>query len=278
MCGNYFVVFCLWTNKVLCLLLWIFIYFPFHWRCCFWLYCPFPSVLMVVSGPSLVGKFSWMFLSGVFEIILSIVLPWLMPWYFSLCCILHALVLFPGAFIVSVCFTLVLGKNIHLLCFVPMVLICMMHPNMCVESFYFLCILLLRLDVLHCNFKTKFFCGFDCWIFLYRHIWVSASGVSAFIFLILVFCHFPFSWCNCWIFAWLEFLIRFFWVHWLELLWVCLHNRHTQRFWIVEWLWLGCNFLLGYLLVHLLEFFIVCPLTGTLGGTAGGGCFSGYFR
>ena len=160
MCGNYFVVFCLWTNKVLCLLLWIFIYFPFHWRCCFWLYCPFPSVLMVVSGPSLVGKFSWMFLSGVFEIILSIVLPWLMPWYFSLCCILHALVLFPGAFIVSVCFTLVLGKNIHLLCFVPMVLICMMHPNMCVESFYFLCILLLRLDVLHCNFKTKFFLWF----------------------------------------------------------------------------------------------------------------------
>ena len=43
------------------------------------------------------------------------------------------------------------GGNIHLLCFVPLVLICRMHPNICGESFQFFFILLLRLDVLYQN-------------------------------------------------------------------------------------------------------------------------------
>ena len=41
-------------------------------------------------------------------------------------------------------------KKIHLLCVVPLVLICRMHPNICGESFRLFCILLLSLDVLRC--------------------------------------------------------------------------------------------------------------------------------
>ena len=45
--------------------------------------------------------------------------------------------------------------NIHLLCFVPLVLICSMHPNICGESFRSFCIVLLHLDVLRCNLKIE---------------------------------------------------------------------------------------------------------------------------
>ena len=42
-------------------------------------------------------------------------------------------------------------KNIHVLCFVPLVLRCRMHMNICGESFRLFCILLLILVVMHCN-------------------------------------------------------------------------------------------------------------------------------
>ena len=64
---------------------------------------------------------------------------------------------FRGAFIVLVCWILVLEKNTHQLCFVHLVLICKMHPNKYGESFRFFCILLLHLDVLRCNLKIELF-------------------------------------------------------------------------------------------------------------------------
>ena len=48
-------------------------------------------------------------------------------------------------------------KNIHRICFVPLILICSMHPNICGESFRFFCIVLMRLDFLRCNFKIELF-------------------------------------------------------------------------------------------------------------------------
>ena len=44
-------------------------------------------------------------------------------------------------------------KNIRLLCFAPLVLICMMYPNICGESFHFFCIMLLCLKVLRYKLK-----------------------------------------------------------------------------------------------------------------------------
>ena len=58
-------------------------------------------------------------------------------------------------------------ENIHQLCFVPLVL-CTMHPNKCGESFRFLCILILRLDVSRCILNLSYlFWGFNFWIGLY---------------------------------------------------------------------------------------------------------------
>ena len=73
----------------------------------------------------------------------------------SLCCILHALVGFLGVLLVSICCIFFLGKNIHLLWFVPLVLIFRMHMNICGESLHLLCTLLLSLYVLHCNLKFE---------------------------------------------------------------------------------------------------------------------------
>ena len=78
-----------------------------------------------------------------------------MPLHLSLCCILHAMVHFMGAFVVLVCWILVPGKNFLRLCFGPLVLICGMHPSKCGESFCFFCIMLLCLDVLRCNLEIK---------------------------------------------------------------------------------------------------------------------------
>ena len=130
-CGNDFFVFCIWTNKISCILLWIFSVFPFHLQWCLPLYCPLPPVLVVVGDPFLLGKFSWMSLSSSFHIIHPIMIPCLMPWNFSWYCILQALVNFLGSLIFSVYWILVPGKNIHLICFVPLVLICRMHMNIC---------------------------------------------------------------------------------------------------------------------------------------------------
>ena len=49
------------------------------------------------------------------------------------------------------------SKHILRLWFVPPVLICRMHRSICGESFRFLCILLLCLDVLRCHLETEFF-------------------------------------------------------------------------------------------------------------------------
>ena len=155
-CGNDFVVFCLWPNKIACLMLWIF-FFRFHWKFCLPLYCPLPPVLVVVGETFLLGTFSCMYLSDSFQIILPILLPWLMPWHFSLYWILHAMVHFMGALLVSVCCIFVLGKNIHLLCFMPLVLICRIHPNICGYLFQFFFIMFLCLDVSRYNLKNMLF-------------------------------------------------------------------------------------------------------------------------
>ena len=44
-------------------------------------------------------------------------------------------------------------KKIHLLYFVPLFMLCRMHPNIYGESFRFFCILLLRLDMTRYNLK-----------------------------------------------------------------------------------------------------------------------------
>ena len=114
-----------------------------------------PPVLVVVGGSFLLGLFSWLSISGSFQIILPIMLLWLIPWHHSLYWIIHVMVHFWGALIVLVCWILALGKIIHQLCFVPLVLICRMHPNKYGESFHFFCIILLHLDVSRCNLEIK---------------------------------------------------------------------------------------------------------------------------
>ena len=46
------------------------------------------------------------------------------------------------------------GKNIHLICCVPLVLIFRMHLNIYIGSLLFLYIMQLHLDVTHCNSRT----------------------------------------------------------------------------------------------------------------------------
>ena len=81
----------------------------------------FESVLSVATG---VGGCWWRISAKVvlvdvafwlFQIVLPILLLWPIPVYFLLCCILHALVHFMGAFFVSVCWIFFLGVNIYLL-------------------------------------------------------------------------------------------------------------------------------------------------------------------
>ena len=50
------------------------------------------------------------------------------------------------------------SKNIYLLCFMPPVLICTMHTNICGYSFCFFFILLFCLDVLRCNLIRELSC------------------------------------------------------------------------------------------------------------------------
>ena len=153
-------------------LLLIFLVFQFHSWCCLPLYFPLPQVLVAVGVPFTRGPLSWMSLSGSFQIILPILLPWMMLWNFSLCCILNAMVPFPGVLFVLVCWILVLGQNIHLLYFMPQVLICRMHPNICGESFRFFCVLLLCMDVSWCNLKTELsILRYILLVFLYRCQW-----------------------------------------------------------------------------------------------------------
>ena len=105
----------------------------------------------------MLGPLSLMSLSRSFQTIPPILLPWLMPLHSSLCYIIHALVHSLGEFLVSMCCILVLGKNIFRLCFMPLALICRMHPSKWVESFRFFCIMLPRLDVLRCDLEIYLF-------------------------------------------------------------------------------------------------------------------------
>ena len=151
-CGNALVLFCLWPNKISCQWLDIFTP-PLHWQCCLLLYCPLLPMFVVVSGPFLLGPFSSLFISGSFQIILPLLFLWLIPSHYSSFWIIRVLEFFGGALIVLMCWILVLGGNIHQLWFVTLVLKCRMHQNKYGESFRFLCILLLHLDVPHCNLK-----------------------------------------------------------------------------------------------------------------------------
>ena len=85
------------------------------------------------------------------QIILPIMLPYLIPWHFSWYFIPHVLALFMGLLLLLVCWILFQRKNIHLLWFVPWVMRCRMHLNICGESFCLFYILLLRLVVMRCN-------------------------------------------------------------------------------------------------------------------------------
>ena len=113
-----------------------------------------PPVLVVVGGPFMLGPFSWTLLSTILQIIFPSLLPWMMPLHFSIYCIINALFRFNRAITCISVFDLIPRKNIHLLCFVPLVLIYRMHPNICVGSLRFFCILVLRLDVSHCNLRS----------------------------------------------------------------------------------------------------------------------------
>ena len=167
-----FFVFYLWPNKISCLLLNIFVV-PFLWQCCLPLHFTLPPVLVVVGGPSLLGPSSCMSFSGSFKTILPILLPMLMPLHSSLCCILHILVHFSGAFLVSLCWILVLGKNILQLCFVPVALICRMHPSKCIRvnvdnnsafSVFCYCVWMCCAVIYKLSYL---FCGFNYQLFLY---------------------------------------------------------------------------------------------------------------
>ena len=105
--------------------------FQFRWIFCLPLCCPLPLTLVFLSGPFLIGPFSRVPLSDSVQISLPILIPWLMPCYLSLFCIINSLLRFPWALLVLVCWILVPVKNIHLIWFVSMVLRCSMHLNIC---------------------------------------------------------------------------------------------------------------------------------------------------
>ena len=91
-----------------------------------------------------------------------------MSWHLSWCYILESLVHYQGEYLESVFWSLVLGKNILWLCFVPTVLIYRMHQSICGESFRFFCIILLYLDVLCCNLEIEL-----------SVLWFQLSALSA---------------------------------------------------------------------------------------------------
>ena len=71
--------------------------------------------------------------------------------------------------------------------------------------------------------------------------------------------------------------IEFFWVHWLDFIWLWLYIRHTQRFCIGDWIWLQCTFYLGSFLVHFLEFLLAYLPDWHPWRYCWGVCFSEYF-
>ena len=139
----------------------------------FLLYCLLPPVLVVVDGPFLIGQFAWILLSSSFQVILLIILQWLMPLNFLLCCILHALEHFTGALLVSVCwiFVLKIKSTCYALCL-------WLWDTGCIwiyvdidytSSLLYYCFWMWRDVILK---LSDMFCGIYCWICLYLHQWV----------------------------------------------------------------------------------------------------------
>ena len=79
---------------------------PFHSRCGFTLCCQLRLVLVVMSGPFMLGKFAWMSPFEKFQTIFPILLQWLMPWFFSWYCIPHVLAYLLVSLLLLVCWIL----------------------------------------------------------------------------------------------------------------------------------------------------------------------------
>ena len=97
-------------------------YFPLWWQ--------LTLVLVGLGGPFLIQQYICMLPFGSFQIILPILLQWLMPWCISWYLIPHVMANFWDRW----CYWCVVAlfcdeKNIHLICCVPLVLICRMHMN-----------------------------------------------------------------------------------------------------------------------------------------------------
>ena len=118
-------------------------------------------------------------------------------------------------------------------------------------------------------------CFLHFWNHMGLHLWCVRSYFPNNSFL----ANFPFSWCNYWVFAWLELLISFFagcacWISpgYVSTIGTLICSTLVNGFdwgeffiWFISWF--KCWIFSWY-----------DPLTGTLGGTAGGGWFSEYFR
>ena len=116
----------------------------------------------------------WMLLSSSFKIFPPIMIPWMMPWHFLLCCILQALFHIPGSLLLSVCWILVLGKiyTCSALCFwfwyVGYIRIYMgKHSASSVFCYW------VRMLFPVIKKWNDLFCCFDCWLCLCRHQWVQ---------------------------------------------------------------------------------------------------------
>ena len=112
-------------------------------------------MLVVAGGPSLIGPSLWMSLSRIFQKILPVLLPWLIPLHSSLWCILHELIHSPGGYIVSVYWILVLRKipSGSALCLWFWYAGCIrVNVENCSA---FSCIMVLRLDVWRCSLEIE---------------------------------------------------------------------------------------------------------------------------
>ena len=98
--------------------------------------------------------------------------------------------------------------------------------------------------------------------------WGCTSGVSAFILLISILTIFLLSGRNYWICSWFIFIVLL-WVHLLEFLCVCFHDRYPRRICIGEWSIFWYDVLLWFSSWFTCQSFSwYDPLTGTIGGTA----------
>ena len=100
---------------------------------------------------------------------------------------------------------------------------------------------------------SLFYCCFPSGI-----TWGIGSDVSAFMISNIIFGNFSLFGVTvkCWLLIGWKKNHIFCLVHWLDLIWVCLYNRHPKMFFISDWFWLRCTFHLGYFLVKLFEFLL----------------------